>query len=491
VIRAIAPDDLFFLIYIVLDIREINNPFALARCYEVQKEWHRVLDLWPRGHYKSTIKTFALPIWWLIKNAEERISIFSNTKALSIGHMRRIKTTLQNNELLIRSFSERFYAKPTTQAEKWSEEVGLYIKRKKEYNEGSLEANGLVDFLPTGKHYTKLIYDDVIDSRNVNTMAQVEKATYFFKQSLNLVDDKHEEGVSGTRYSLKDTYSEILKKKKWKARVFAAEVDEKGARKRGGIPIMMSREELDDRLSNTDEWVYSSQMLQYPVAESLQKFNRAWLKYWDHNTKKPTMYYYILVDSATKKRKESDYTVMSVVGTDARRNYWLIDMVRDKLGLEERWQALNKITKDYGCTDVGYEQYGAMVDTEYMNRRMAETGNFFNIIELGGQLSKDDRIKKMPADFQRGRWIIPKSLLYRTIENDFIDLTMAFFDEYETWTPGRSVGHDDILDCMSRIYDSKMNVIFPVEIIEEEKKEPYMMNPLEDNIVRGTWMSSG
>jgi len=489
-VRAITADDLFFLLYFVLDFKEVNDPFVLARIYEVQKDNDKVIDLWPRGHFKSSIKTYAYPIWRLIKNPEERVVLFSNTKALSIGHMRRIKTTLETNELLINSHPDIFYAKPSSQAEKWSEEVGLYVKRRRNYQEASIEAWGLVDFLPTGKHFTLLIYDDIIDARNVNTQSQIEKATFYFGMSLNLVSSRWEMSISGTRYSLKDSYSDIMKKKKIKVREYAAEVDELGHRKRGGKPVMMTREELEDRHDNMGSYIYSSQILQHPVAESSQKFNRTWLRFYTYNEKKPIMYYYILVDPATKKRKESDYTVMMVVGTDGRRRYWLIDMVRDKLDLGERWNALSGLVKDWGVTEVGYEQYGAQADVEFMERMMMESGIFFTITELGGQTAKEDRIKKLVPDFQRGRWMIPDSLIYKSVEKESRDIIVDFIDEFENWVPGRNVGHDDMLDCMARIYELKMNVIFPNEILVEEDNRP-TRDPL--NMLKprhsGSWMS--
>jgi len=202
------------------------------------------------------------------------------------------------------------------------------------------------------------------------------------------------------------------------------------------------------------------------------------------------MYYYLLVDPAAKKKKESDYTVMCVIGTDALRNYWLIDMVRDKLNLGERWESLKRLVLSWGLNDIGYEQYGAMSDVEFMNRMMQETGCYFRITELGGQVSKDDRIKKLVPDFQRGRWILPDSLVYRNVKGEFKDLMVDFQEEYESWVPGRNVGHDDMLDCLARIYESKMNVIFPTEI-----------KPLENLVIdrdplnikspkyQGTWMS--
>ena len=494
-IRAFAPVDLFFLLYFVLDFKEINDPFVLARVYDVQEKNDMVIDLWSRGHFKSSIKTYAYPIWRVLQNQEKRIGIFSNTRNLAIGHMRRIKSTLEHNVLLQRAFPDIFFERPQSKAEKWSEEVGLYVKRKRVYQEATFEAWGLVDFLPTGKHFTDLIYDDIVDSRNVSTQAQTEKATYFFGQSLNLVAQKYSMSISGTRYSLKDTYAEIMKNPKWEVRLFPAEVDEEGKGKRGGYPVMMSREDLDDKFASMGPYIYSSQMLQNPVAEAMQKFNRKWLQFYPFEKKKPVLFYYLIVDPASKKKKESDYTVMMVIGTDGRRNYWLIDMVRDKLNLGERWEKLSKLVKDWGVFDAGYEEYGMQSDIEFMERMMQETSQYFNIIPLGGKVSKEDRIKKLIPDFQRGRWMIPDAIYYERKEDgriETVELVKSFIEEYENWVPGKAGGHDDMLDCMARIYESKLNVIFPNEISPHEEAV-YQHDPLNlsKKTGNGSWMSSG
>jgi hypothetical protein len=181
-----------------------------------------------------------------------------------------------------------------------------------------------------------------------------------------------------------------------------------------------------------------------------------------------------------------------VVGTDGNRNYWLLDMVRDKLDLGERWDKLSGLVKSWGCTDVGYEQYGAQADVEFMRRQMDEKGIYFNIIELGGKTAKDDRIKKLVPDFQRGRWRLPDSIVYKPVDGENRDIMIDFINEYENWVPGKNVEHDDMLDCMARIYESKMNVIFPNEIPHEEDRRP-TRDPLGllDSRKTGSWMSVG
>ena len=137
--RKFAKDDLFFLGYFILDL-PINHPFLIARCNEVHEDAHFTLDLWSREHFKSSIITFMKTIHDLIINPEERIGIFSFNRALAKGHMRRIKTALEQNMKLKRLFPEIFYMNPSAQAPKWSEDEGIYVKRKKVYNEASVEA---------------------------------------------------------------------------------------------------------------------------------------------------------------------------------------------------------------------------------------------------------------------------------------------------------------------------------------------------------------
>lgn len=489
IVASIAPDDLFFLLYFVLDIKEVNDPFVLARIYEFQEKHDMTLDLWPRGHFKSTIVTFGSPIQKLLKDSSKRICIFSMTRALALGHMRRIKTTIENNELLKNSFPDKFYKNPIQQSTKWSEEVGLIIKRKKIFTEASIEAWGL-DNLPTGKHFTDIHYDDILDARNVNTQAQIDKTTYNLGLSMQLVHKKYEMCAAGTFYSMKDTYHAMIKTKLWKSRVYPAEVDEKGGWKLDGKPVMMSPEELLKRRS--DLYVYFCQMLLHPVPQSDQKFNRLWIKFWTAKTKRPPMNMYILVDSAKKTEKRHDYTVMMVIGVDALRNYWILDIVRDKIDVYGRWKKLSELVKSWGVTEVGYEQYAAMVDTEVMNRQMLEDGIYFNIIELGGQVSKDDRIKKLVPDYQRGRWIIPDCLSYRSADGEMRDVIADYIDEYENWVPGRNVTHDDMLDCQARIYEAKMNVVFPTEV-QKVELEDRSFDPLNVNQSRGggSWMAAG
>ena len=203
IIKHIAPKDLFFLIYFVLDL-DVNHPFLIARIYEAQAKRDMTLDLWGRGHWKSSVRTFAQPIHELILNQNERINILSHTATAAESHLRRIKTTLEICVDLLDAFPNIFYRHPKTQAPKWSEKVGIYVKRKAGFapQEPSVAAMGL-DNLKTGSHYSILIYDDIIDLKKVTTAAMQDKAIEQVQQSDNLGDTvkKPIKRAIGTRYS--------------------------------------------------------------------------------------------------------------------------------------------------------------------------------------------------------------------------------------------------------------------------------------------------
>ena len=184
--RALCRNDLFFLLYFGLGRVDIHpqpteeRPDAarfLVKCIRHVEEDHTdTLDLWAREHYKSTFFTFGLPIQEIINNPEERICLFSHTRPISKGFLRRIKQTLESRPMAKRWFPDIFWADPKKQAPKWSEDDGLIVKRKSIASEATWEAWGLVDGQPTSKHFTIRVYDDIVTKDSVTTPQQIKKA---------------------------------------------------------------------------------------------------------------------------------------------------------------------------------------------------------------------------------------------------------------------------------------------------------------------------
>jgi len=191
-----------------------------------------------------------------------------------------------------------------------------------------------------------------------------------------------------------------------------------------------------------------------PVAKQDQKFQHEWLRF--YRVLPPDLLLILLCDPAnTKKYKRSgsDYTVYWLWGLDSRGNKFLVDCVRDKLTLPERWSALKQVVQRYPrIYRIGYEQYGMTADIQHFEEMMSVEGFYFSLVELkGNKLSKEDRIARLIPGFEQSKIFLPEHLFYTDKEGKELDLVKVFIDEEYLTFPFSQ--HDDLLDAASRIED--------------------------------------
>lgn len=445
--------DLFFLLHFTLNIQDVNHPWLVERIKEVEDKNDYTLDLWPRFHFKSTIITYGFIIQEILKNPEERIAIFSFTKDSACDFLTKIKSTLEDNELLKATFDNVLYWKPSTQAPQWSVEGGLTVKRQGKFLENTLEAHS-IEKLPTGKHFTRRIYDDIVVPENVTSPDMMKKVESSFRMSEALIDGKSNRAmVTGTIYHFADIYyATLLKDPSWHHRVHKATEDGTAS----GKPVLMSYDMLQSLKKRMGPYHFASQLLMNPVADEMQEFKEDWLEYY---VKLPSLLKkYLIVDPANEKGKKSDFTVMAVIGIDSLENYFLIDMIRKKMNLPERKDALFKMIEKHPDLHmpIGYESYGVQSDIQYINECKKAEGVYFRILPLGGTvLSKEDRERKLIPIFSDHKFFLPFSIM-----QDGKNLVQEFIQEEFLLFP--FAPHDDILDCLSRIKDPKLNAKAPV-----------------------------
>lgn len=408
--------------------------------------------------HNSTIITYGQNIREILTDPNVRIGIFSHTRGISKAFLRRIKITLESNELLKALFPDILYDNPSSQSPKWSEDDGLVVKRQSVFNECTVEAYGLVDGQPTSRHYSVLNYDDVVTRDSVSTPDQLAKIEDCFRLSLNLGADGGKKRIIGTIYHFADLYCKLIKEGAWKLRKYPAE-DE------NGNSVFLPKEVLVEKRKDMGPYVYNTQMLLNPVAKEEQKFQYNWLQWYKKLPDNLTLF--LLCDPAnTKKVKKSgsDYTVYCLIGLDSRDNRFLVDIIRDRLTLTERWEALKKMVRKWpNIQKIGYEQYGMTADIQHFEKMMeVESFYFPRPVELSGnKLSKEDRIARLIPQFERGRIWLPEALPFKDKEGNVVDLIKTFVDDEYLVFPF-SV-HDDVLDAMSRIEDENFNTWLPYE----------------------------
>jgi hypothetical protein len=463
--------------------------------------------------HNSTIITFAGIIQEILVDPEIRVCIFSNNKAISTPFASQIKEEFEGNELLKQVYADVLWDSPRKDAPTWTSGA-FTVKRKQNYKECTVEAHGLVNALPTGRHFPLLVYDDVINEKNVTNPEQIKKATERTELSFPLgVGEGTRHWFVGTRYSFADSYGILLEHKTAIPRLHPATDD--GTL--DGNPVFMSpiawaKAKRDMRS------VIAAQMLQNPLAGKENTFHTKWLKpYWVRPT---MMNVYIMGDPSRGKSATSDRTALAVVGIDALGNKYLLDGFCHRMPLSQRWAKLKGLHQKWSkapgvqLLKVGYERYGQQSDDEYFEEKMREQNAHFELIELNwtgdaGRESKTHRVERLEPDFRNGDFFVPgrvwyplheieastsslvlhnharwfleegkdeifyridpgqhqeesrcqalgehyrifEPLMRRDEDNNLYDLVRVFFEEYKFFPFSP---RDDLIDVISRVYD--------------------------------------
>lgn len=474
VVRALVKADLYYLLVRVCgrvdmlprvgEVGYVDNEFAFRRCREVEAEPDGRVDLWSREHFKSSVITFGLTIQTILKNPEATFGIFSHTRPIAKAFLRQIMREFEENKTLLSAFPDVLWS-DTRQSPKWSEDDGIIVRRKSNPKEATIEAWGLVDGQPTSKHFTHLLYDDVVVRDSVTTPEMIEKTLVSLEQSYNLgVTPGGARRMVGTRWHFNDAYRTVVDRGTFIAR-------EHPGRKGGteeGESVYWSDEIHLQKRADYGPYTYASQILMNPKADALQGFKREWLRHF-RKMQIPSLNWYLVVDAASSKKKGSDYTSMWAVGLGLDGNYYCIPEVRDRLNLKERGDRLFELHRKYKPKQVRYERYGLMSDIEHFLDRMENENYRFRIDEVGGVTSKADRIKRLVPLFESGRIWLPETHFVTDWQKSTKNLVHDFIEEEFYPFP---VGlHDDMLDSLARICEPEMKLVWPKEVKKEKSED--------------------
>ena len=473
--RELCLHDLFFLMVYMLRRPDVDRDWLYDRCREVQAAPDFHLDLWARAHWKSSIITFGLTIQDILKNPEITIGLFSFTRPAAKTFLRQIKLEFETNEDLKALFPDILYLNPKRESPKWSEDEGIIVRRQGNPKEATIEASGLIDGMPTGRHYNLRIYDDIITEKSVTTPEMIRKVNTAWELSQNLGSENGIMRVVGTRYHFADTYHLIKKRKTLTPREYPATED--GTAK--GKSVLLDPESLAKKRRDQGLYTFSCQMLLNPVADESQELKPEWIRYWPAEHWE-NLNLYLFCDPAGSKKKGSDYTVFIIIGLGKDHNYYIVDWERDRLNLVERADVLFSLHRKYLPIGVYYEKYGKDSDIEHYQDRMNRENYRFDIREVGGTISKEDRIRKLIPLFEQGRFYIPAVSMKKNSGSRLENLTEIFVEEEYKLFPFSI--HDDMLDCAARILDTKTSAAFPQSNIN-----PYDIIPGSSSTAVSGW----
>ena len=465
-IRELCLKDLFYLMVRVCGRVDMLHPWVYERVRDVEAEPDGRVDLWARGHGKSSTITFGKTVQDILANPEITFGIFSHTRPIAKAFLRQIMREFESNKVLHRAFPDVLWGLDTRQSPKWSEDDGIIVRRKSNPPEATIEAWGLVDGQPTSKHFQVLLYDDIVVAGSVTTPEMIAKTMEALEQSYNLSSKECRMRFAGTRWHFNDAYRTVIDRKTAIAREHPCTRDGTET----GEPVFLSAEAIAEKRRNMGPYTFAAQMLLNPKADALQGFKREWVQKYKSisRDKFMKMSRYLLVDPASAKKKGSDRTTMGVICLGVDGNYYLADGIRDRLNLTERTFRLFELHRKWNIQHpVRYEKYSMQADIEHIKAEMEIQNYRFRIDEVGGQVKKNDRIGRLIPIFEQGKFWLPEHLFVTDYEKISRDIVHDFLEQELFPFP---VGqYDDFLDMLARICEPDLPLVWP----KEEKPVKY------------------
>jgi hypothetical protein len=408
-------NDRYFLLTGLLHRRDALHPWLFDRFREIEEDPDGHIDLWARGHYKSSAISFSGTIQEIICDPEIKIAIFSVVKPIAQEFLAQIKDEFENNEDLKRVYKDVLYTNPKSKGEdgrpsKWGVARGITVKRVQNPKEATVEAHGLIDGQPTSRHFDLHIYDDVVTQDYIQP-DQIKKTTQRWEMADNLGTHLGvRKQMAGTFYHFADTYTVIIERKSLKPRIYPATDDGTMT----GNPVFLTPERWK-HIKNEQRSTVSAQMLLNPVSGTDATFKPHWLK--TYLIVPNVMNVYIMCDPSKGMSNRSDRTAIAVIGVDHAGNKYLLDGVCHRMKLSDRYALLTRYYDKWRqhsgvqFVKVGYERYGMQVDLEVIQDYQERDKKYFEIEELNtpkqGRHAKPDRIERLEPDMRAGTFYLP------------------------------------------------------------------------------------
>lgn len=206
ILRKLVLNDLFFILLFIQGIEKANHPFVVGQCHMVQDgPQSDTLDVWARFHWKSAIITVAETLQYHLKYPEECTGILAYARPAAKKFLRSIKNLCEQSVTLKKGFPDVLWENPTVESPKWSEDDGLVFKRKSaSRGESTIEAYGLTEGQPTGRHFERLVVDDAETEDIAKSPKMLTDVFSKFEMAifnLGTGSDKDKRRVIGTYYN--------------------------------------------------------------------------------------------------------------------------------------------------------------------------------------------------------------------------------------------------------------------------------------------------
>lgn len=505
--RTCIKEDLWFVLYFIvkpfsdeIGRSMVNHPFIIRACNEMQdgpKDF--TLDIWAREHYKTSI-SIAETIQYQLNNPEHSTALFSYIAPKSKKVLRSIRSILQREQLLRDCFNDVLYANPEKESSLWSIDEGIVNKRKSNRQEPSIGAYGLTEGMPTGLHFERRIYDDIVTEDIAESPDIMESIKLKFDSSDNIGKEGGHHRVIGTYYHFNDPLIYIRDKKRtledgteepaYLLRMKPATEDGTST----GKPVLLSQKRLDNlKLTKT----FKAQQLLDPSPKEDIKLNPDFFSPIDRQFMPKSLYKIMVIDQAgdlaTAKNKaaDSDSWAMGVFGVDleldeiGQNNVYLLDAwISPATESEAVDQAARMYVNGGMVMLLGVEKVGLSTTHNQISRALLDKGRRILWGEMNGHTNG---ILLRPAGRNKKKFIESAlewplnngKLFYSTaVSTVYIDRIKTEMDKFGFW-------HDDGLNMMAYLYD----ILFNRHLERHQQAAPVrsVSEIMGDTVLMGKW----
>lgn len=250
-------------------------------------------------------------------------------------------------------------------------------------------------------------------------------------------------------------------------------------------PDRLGKEILEQKRKELGDYAYAGQYLQEPVPPSGAEFKLEWFNFYQKLENVKNLALFLIVDPAgDKKTTTADYTAMMLWGLGVDRNYYLVDMIRDKMNTTERVNAIFEMQRKYSeitgrPVKVLYKSRSFIAELHNIKERMKLETYHFPLIEVKEKGNKNDRIRRIIPAAQEGRIYLPRSFSYVDYTKEVKDLTQSFLKQECALFP--VAPHDDMLDATSELFNMEHSEVIRFPIL---RKQSHLAN---SNLPKSIW----
>lgn len=437
------------------------------------REIKRLICNIPPGTMKSLIVSVFWPAWTWATDSSHRFLCGSNDESLAL------RDAVKMRQLVTSEWFQTRWGDKVTM-DRQQDEKGLFANE----NRGHRQSQSMTSSV-TGKRGQTLIIDDPHDAKNLSDVKREQVLNAWREGWTSRMNNPNEDAIVVIMQRLHSEdltgYLLSLKKEPWIHLIIPMRYEGESTFDAGkdinrpdlfdprtypGELMFESRVDEVAALAQEEQWgPYNTagQYQQRPSPKGGGELRLDWLMTYKTPPKRCNKI--ILVDPAGERKPgvtgKRDNTAMGVFGKGQDDQYYLIDGVRDRLNLVERTELLFEWHHKYKPKGVGYEQYGAQSDIAHIQAEMEVLDYRFKIIELGGSLKKEDRIRRLIPLLSQGKIWLPERLMKPMVDGTSRDIIADLIEvEYSHFPVSK---WDDFLDMMSRICDDEMKIIGPME----------------------------